>query len=109
MAATFGDVIRVYDGPRRIRLVEVTLDSSYPTGGEALTAADLALQQIDAVFTTGGEDGWLVTWDQSALKLIAYGTGTATATAGANIAQLGEAPSAADLSAVNVFCLVIGR
>lgn len=33
-------------GNKRMRVVDVTLDSSYPTGGESITATDLRLRKV---------------------------------------------------------------
>ena len=75
----------------------VTFDNSYPTGGEALTAAALGLDTaVDAVFpATGGAD--VVVWDRANGKLVLY---TADGT---------EATNASDQSAVSRDILVLGR
>ena len=75
----------------------VAFDSSYPTGGEAIAAADLGLDAaIDfAVVTTGGAD--VVVWDRATGKLKIF---TADGT---------EATNASDQSAVSRDILFLGR
>ena len=52
-------------GNRKQVLGTVTFDSSYPTGGEAVSLADLGLSRLDwlSVSTT---DGYVPAWDGSA-------------------------------------------
>jgi hypothetical protein len=37
-------------GNKRVRVYDVTFDSSYPTGGEPLAASDVGLRKIDWAF-----------------------------------------------------------
>ena len=73
-------------------LVEIAFDSSYPTGGESLTAADVGLSEIEAVFVES-QDGLVFAYDYANEKLLAYEAGTASA-------GLDEVDSAQDLSGV---------
>ena len=80
----------------RVIAATIAFDNSYPTGGEAVTAAELGLDStIDAVIvTTGGSD--TVVYNRSTGKLQIF---TADGT---------EATNASDQSAVSRDALVIG-
>lgn len=60
-------------GGKQINLVTVTMDSSYATSGEAITAADCGLGRIDDLFPIGSTGGWDVSWDQTNSKVFAFG------------------------------------
>lgn len=109
MALTVASVTPL-EGLVRQRAARITLDSSYATGGEAITAGALGLQEIHFAVISGGDDGYVVQWSKSALKFLAYINGTATATSVvvADTAPLSQASSATDLSAVTFDVLVIG-
>lgn len=86
-------------GDRKCALVEVTFDSSYPTGGEDLTPVDLLLQQIEVVTVgetedTGDHD---VVYDHTNEKLQAFVGSTGS-----------EVADATDLSSVSVRLAVFG-
>ena len=51
------------------KLVDVTMDTDYPDGGWAITAANVGLRGIIAVIPLGQEDGFIPCWDRSAGKL----------------------------------------
>ena len=36
------------DGTRKLTITDVALDSSYPTGGESITASDLGLNKVES-------------------------------------------------------------
>jgi hypothetical protein len=81
----------------------VTFDSSYPTGGEAITAADFGLQTIVWVSVNALSDVATkhVRWDPTAgtlMILIEDGTSGISA----------EAANASDQSAVDAQVLVLG-
>ena len=42
-----GDLPQYIDGARRKTVTDVAFDSSYPTGGEVITAANLRLDRVD--------------------------------------------------------------
>lgn len=70
----------------------ITFDSSYPTGGESLTAAMLGLASVlFAVVTPSG--GYAFEYDYTNSKVIAYRGGAASVV-------LAEETAATDLSAV---------
>lgn len=109
MALTLANVKQVSPGNYKLLLVNVTLDSSYATGGESLAATDLGLYAIYGAIPITSPQGWAVAWDNTNLKFLAYGTGTSTGTAGDTIVKLGEAPSTTNLSSVTFMTLVIGQ
>jgi len=53
----------------RWRVVDLTLDTDYPSGGYTLSAASLKLNGIIGVIPCGQEDGYTPVWDRSAGKL----------------------------------------
>ena len=73
----------------------ITFDSSYPTGGEDLTAADLGLTQVFGIIPMLGIGGYTFSFVQSTGKLLAYNGTTQIA-------------NAANLSTVVVDILAIG-
>lgn len=52
MAATVSVTDRFVQGNKQVRFGTVTFDSSYPTGGEAVTAAQLGLTKVQRVIPT---------------------------------------------------------
>jgi hypothetical protein len=93
---------RTVFGDRYVRFQDITFDSSYPTGGEALTAANVGLKiGIDFISferkTVGGV-AYSFEYDRTSGKLIAY-----VATTGAQVADT------TDLSAVTIRAMVIGK
>ena len=86
-------------GSRRHNIVQVTFDSSYPTGGYALTAAQCGLSVIDVVDPMGPTDAtgtWLPVWVASTGKiklLSALGT---------------EVTSTTDVHTGSIYCNVWG-
>lgn len=75
----------------------ITFDNSYPTGGEAITAANFGMSSISSVIIvpTGGTR--LFAWDKANSKILVY---TALST---------EAANASDQSSVSIQVLVLGR
>lgn len=89
-------------GNRKMVSGVITLDSSYATGGEAVTLAQLGLSRLDFLCLTAGI-GYLPTWDGSttAPKVLVY---RQTAATGA----FAEVPSTTDMSATTVRFLAYG-
>lgn len=86
----------------RWRLVDITMDTDYPTGGWTLSAASMKLNGIIAVIPLGQEDGYVPAWDRSANKLVMF-------EAGADGDALDECGAGANgLDTKIVTCLVIG-
>lgn len=89
-------------GNRKMVSGVITLDSSYPTGGEAVTLAQLGLSRLDFLCLTAGV-GYLPTWDGSvsAPKVLVY---RQTAATGA----LAEVPNTTDMSTTTIRFLAYG-
>jgi hypothetical protein len=88
--------------PFRWRVVDITMDTDYPSGGWPLAASDFKLNGIIAVLPCGQEDGYVPVWDRSASKLVMY-------EAGADGAALDECAVGEDaLTSKIVTCLVVG-
>lgn len=84
MALTISVQNRSVFGTKRIVVADVDFDSSYPTGGESLTAADLGLKKIDLLLASP-EEGISFEYDYTNSKLLAYVPGAAiSSTAGSN-------------------------
>ncbi len=90
-----GGVILHGLGGYKARLVNITGDSSYPTNGSALTASDLGLSEIQAIFVAPAA-GYTWAYDFTNSKLKSY-TGSA------------ETTNATNQSTVTTQALVIGR
>jgi len=85
-------------------IYQVTLDSSYPTGGEAADFTSLApFSAVDCVLVHGSDsaNGYVPQWDSSNDKLMMY-------EAGADAAALDEVANTTDLSAETIVVEVIG-
>lgn len=87
--------------PLAYRLVDVTLDASYPTNGYALSAQQLGLTKVRAVIVTSHPAGYVMEYDATAAKLKVYRTNTTGA-------ALSEVPAATSLTGVLVHLLVFG-
>lgn len=86
MALTISEVRRSVFGNRRIQVLDLTFDTSYATGGLALTPAALGMQEFDMVLA-GTAAGYMFEFDYVNNKLTAVHpraaiTGTLAATAG---------------------------
>ena len=87
--------------PHRVGLLlhsyrKVTFDSSYATGGEALTPSQVGLTSISGVEAIDNHAGYVFEYDQANSKLIAYWADNNAAADSALI----EVANATDLSAV---------
>ena len=89
-------------GSRKTVIGVITFDSSYATGGEALTLAQLGLTRLDWLELNAGI-GYLPTWDGSVSspKVLLY---RQTAATGAFV----EVPSTTDMSATTVRFNAVG-
>ena len=79
-----------------------TFDSSYATGGEALTATTLGLESIHFVALSMENSGYVTQYDYTNSKIALY-------EAGADGAILDEVANTTNVSAVVVRVLVFGR
>lgn len=85
-------------GDAKIAVVEVTLDDSYPTGGEAIAwATVLDAYRIIAVgvLNSSSANGYVPQWDVANSKVLMY-------EAGADGAALDEVANTTDLSAETI-------
>jgi hypothetical protein len=71
MGAVLTENVRTIEGVRTVIEGTFALDSSYPTGGEAVTAASLGLVRIDDVIAMP-RNGYVFQWDAANSKLLAY-------------------------------------
>lgn len=71
-----------YFGNLRYARVTIAFDSSYPTGGESLTAADLGLKTID-LLQVQSKSGLVFEYDYTNSKVLAYSQGVSVGAAGA--------------------------
>lgn len=90
----------------RCNIVDITFDSSYPTGGESLTRQDLGMDsEVLMVLPQLGDTGYVVLYDRTNSKLMAYMGDNNNASDGPLI----EVANTTDLSTLDVRLLVIGR
>ena len=71
MALSFSTVSQGVMGNLRYKVLDITFDSSYITGGEALTPGSLGWDSIHVV-NTQTTDGYNFEWNDSTEKLLAY-------------------------------------
>jgi len=76
-----GTMIRFVIGNRKCVIATITGDSSYPTGGSALTPAQLGLRNIDYADTPQAVGGVSFTFDRTNNKLLSFTGGTQTTNA----------------------------
>lgn len=89
-------------GSRKQTTATVLFDSSYATGGEAVTIADLGFTRLDWLDVSAG-NGYLAAWDGSLTspKILLYRQTSATS-------ALIEVPSATDVSTITVRVMAFG-
>ena len=83
---------------------KITMDDSYPTNGEAVTATDFGFRTLTHLLCGASETGYVFAFDDSASKIKAF-------EAGADGAALDEVANATDLSGSHFvfFASGIGR
>lgn len=108
MALTLTNKRRWSVGPYRMVTADATFDSSYPTGGESLTAADLALLRLDTVVLTPAVNATPVAavlrYDAANSKVLAYQADGGEA----GLASLKQVADTTDLSAYSFQIVGIG-
>lgn len=106
MAATVAIVDRLgrTGNQEHTNRVTITMDSSYPTGGEAITAADCGLSSITGVTFEGAKGGAVPDWDQANLKVLVYWVDTTV-----DGALMAEVTATTDLSSIVFRARVSGR
>jgi hypothetical protein len=106
MAATVTSVFSgsLFGAKQRISVTTITGDSSYATGGYAITANQVGFSRITAVIAVGANTGYVPVWDATNSKLkVFYGDNN-----NASDGPLIEVPAATDLSAVSFTVLAFG-
>jgi hypothetical protein len=101
LTITVPDAGRTVIGNKRLVIGTIAFDSSYPTGGEALTATNLGLDKIDHITFTS--DIVQCYW-ASDLLLAYYGDNDNAADA-----EFVQVANTDDISAANVGFFAIGR
>jgi hypothetical protein len=101
LTITIPDAGRTVIGNKRLVFGTIAFDSSYPTGGEALTAGNLGLDKIDHITFTS--DIVQCYW-ASDLLLAYYGDNDNAADA-----EFVQVANTDDISAANVGFFAIGR
>ncbi len=87
MALTYVEEVRTVTRAERMVVTTVTFDSSYATGGESLTPADLGFGRIDFL-STATDGNYLIVWDKANNKLKAYTAAGAEVTAATNLSAI---------------------
>lgn len=120
MSLSHTELFRFSAGNKRAALFETTFDSSYPTGGEAVVAADFGLSYLEGmVVLNASATGRLPSWDRANSKILvrdnvhthvsdlaaSYTQNQATAAA---TAQWAEVADTTNLSAFKCHVLVFG-
>lgn len=82
MALTNTFINRVKFGNKRVHTLDIDFDSSYPTGGESLTASDLGLHKVELLLASP-KTGFSFEYDYTNSKLKAMCPGVVTGAAGA--------------------------
>lgn len=115
MALTFSIVTRTLhpEGGKRMNVVDITFDSSYPTGGEAVTPNQLGLNTIDRVlpfpgYAASNPAGAVVpVWDQANKKILIFQSKDPGDTGGADIGLV-QVADTGNLSNLTITVLAIG-
>lgn len=104
MGLTVADVERRQSvGTYYEKIVDITFDTSYPTGGEALVPADVGFDSILQV-SVDPTAGFVFTYDYVAETLQAFWVDTTV-----DGAAMAEVPDTHNLSAVTARAVVRGR
>lgn len=82
MALTVAVTRRNVAGHQNIVTGTIAFDSSYPTGGESLTAADLGLRTVDLMLFQQSAIGLTYSYDYTNSKVLAYAQGALVGAAG---------------------------
>lgn len=109
MALTLSKVSSTVVGNKRLKIYDVTFDSSYATGGESLTASDVGLRKVEHVAgsnlaVSSTPTAYFTSYDYTNAKLLAFTLPTPT---GAAIAAV-QVTGTTDLSAFTVRLSILG-
>lgn len=84
-------------GAEEFSLVKITFDSSYPTGGEAVTPSEVGMTRIDGAWPVGQAAGSRVAqWDQANGKILLFDD------------ALAQVANASDQSTIVIYFIFIG-
>lgn len=103
MALTVTKVFQTTFGNKKVIVADVTFDSSYPSGGESLTASTLGLSKVQYVAEGVTDTGYVTRYDYTNSKLQAFDSDYSTSTDG----PLQET-GATNLATSDVRLLIIG-
>lgn len=95
-------------GNRREVIGLFNFDSSYPTGGESLTAASIGLGVLDFISFDQGQGGYVFDYDYANSKILVYQQTDPAAVGGANI-PLVEVTNTTSLATLVAKFRAIGR
>ena|SRR3990172_684870 len=84
MALTVAITRRITAGDQHIVTGTIAFDSSYPTGGESFTAANLGLRTVDLMVLQQTK-GIVFEYDYTNSKVLAYAQGALVGAAGAEV------------------------
>ncbi len=104
MAISASQVFVNRAGKKRQAVTLITMDASYPTGGEAVTAAQLGLATVDVAMCTSNT-GHVAQYDKANAKIKLYYADYDAVADGALI----EVPNTTDVSAVVVTVMAFGK
>lgn len=105
MAVTVTEVVKTAVKDRYMHIFKVTFDSSYPTGGEPLTAADLGFSDhATNLNVLGFAGGYTLNYDAANAKLMAFWVDTTV-----DGAAMAEVANTTNLSAVTALVLAFGK
>lgn len=98
-------------GGLAVNFLTITWDDSYPTGGEAITAAQCGVSAVNEIAVFVDNAAYVVQFDKSALKLMAFSAPAADYTVAGTDSLLAfdEADNATDLSSVVTRAIVFGK
>lgn len=104
MAVSYANREIIVRGTYTLYYVEITMDSSYASGGEAIVAADFGFKTIKGIWPSHAE-GYVTEFERTndsdwKVKFYAFSPNSNTAIAMVTVK---------DLSAVTIPCLVLGR
>lgn len=102
MVLTVADIRDTLAGQFKVKVVDVTFDDSYATGGEVFGADDAGFRELLAVVVEQPPEGYVVAYDRANSKFMAF-------EAGADGAALDEVAGSTDLSAVSFRAVCFGQ
>lgn len=95
-------------GRQKTRIVTVTFDSSYPTGGESFTPANVGLASFTAVFfSPDSSPAYQFAYDYTNQKILVFGVQQDADAAVTD--PFDEEDDTADLSTVTIRVLCVGH